>query len=418
MFAELFDDPNTVQKYEDAPLAEQRSLYLRHLAEFGAKKGVLRENASNQLHLICLLDLTEPEQVNISAVEAATWEWSRPRAPGHGRTLPASARSAGAFFQRAVRWLRFLGWLEEPASAQHPYTAEVTAYEAWLRHERGLSKETIDGYCTSADQFLHWLAASEIPLASLAITAIDRAITEKKASGQYSRTTMRIYAVRIRQFFRFAERQGWCMPGLAAAIIPPLIYPDRKVPTRLTRPDIERLLATTEGDRPADKRDRAILMLLIAYGLRSGELRGLQLDDLDWENETLQVRRPKPGRTHLYPLSRAVGQAILCYLQDVRRSDRERTLFLTLNSPIKPLSRGGLSNIVYRRLRRLGIVNGRRGPHTLRHTAAQHLLDQGMSMKVIGDFLGHRDPSSTATYAKVNLNALRQVGDFDLGALV
>ena len=65
----------------------------------------------------------------------------------------------------------------------------------------------------------------------------------------------------------------------------------------------------------------------------------------------------------------------------------------------------------------LGIVARHRGPHALRHSAAQHLLDQGMSMKVIGDFLGHRRPSSTAVYAKVNLNALREVADVDLGGL-
>ena len=59
----------------------------------------------------------------------------------------------------------------------------------------------------------------------------------------------------------------------------------------------------------------------------------------------------------------------------------------------------------------------RRGPHALRHAAAQHLLDQGMSYKVIGDFLGHRNTSSTAVYAKVNLNALREVADFDLEGL-
>jgi site-specific recombinase XerD len=70
------------------------------------------------------------------------------------------------------------------------------------------------------------------------------------------------------------------------------------------------------------------------------------------------------------------------------------------------------------RLARLGITAGRRGPHALRHAAAQHLLDQGVSMKVIGDFLGHRDPSSTAIYAKVNLNALREVANFDLECLL
>jgi integrase/recombinase XerD len=69
------------------------------------------------------------------------------------------------------------------------------------------------------------------------------------------------------------------------------------------------------------------------------------------------------------------------------------------------------------RLAAIGVVDGRRGPHALRHAAAQHLLDQGMSMKVIGDFLGHRDPSSTAIYAKVNLTALREVAALDLEGL-
>ena len=76
-----------------------------------------------------------------------------------------------------------------------------------------------------------------------------------------------------------------------------------------------------------------------------------------------------------------------------------------------------MRNSVARRLDRLGVMTRRRGPHALRHAAAQHLLDQGMSYKVIGDFLGHRDPSSTAVYAKVNLNALREVADFDLEGL-
>ena len=68
-------------------------------------------------------------------------------------------------------------------------------------------------------------------------------------------------------------------------------------------------------DRPVDKRDRAILMLFIAYGLRAGEVGGLRLDDLDWENEMLRVRCPKPGRTHFWPLSQGVGHAILRYIR-------------------------------------------------------------------------------------------------------
>ena len=88
-----------------------------------------------------------------------------------------------------------------------------------------------------------------------------------------------------------------------------------------------------------------------------------------------------------------------------------------MRAPIRPLDRRALGKIVRDRLASLGIVTGKRGTHALRHAAAQHLLDQGMSMKVIGDFLGHRDPSSTAIYAKVNLAALREVAALDLEGL-
>ena len=105
---------------------------------------------------------------------------------------------------------------------------------------------------------------------------------------------------------------------MAEGIVPPRFYPDENVRSTLSRDDVRRLLATTDGGRPGDTRDRAILMLLIVYGLRAGEVRSLRLDDLDWENETLRVRRPKTGRTDLFPLSQAVGQAIVRYLVEIQ----------------------------------------------------------------------------------------------------
>ncbi len=87
---------------------------------------------------------------------------------------------------------------------------------------------------------------------------------------------MKNYARSLRAFFRFAEDRGWCTPGIAAGIKPPRIYPDEQLPTRLSRINIQRLLATAEGDRPVDKRNRAILMLFIVYGVYG--LRALQGD--------------------------------------------------------------------------------------------------------------------------------------------
>jgi integrase/recombinase XerD len=104
-------------------------------------------------------------------------------------------------------------------------------------------------------------------------------------------------------------------------------------------------------------------------------------------------------------------------MREGRPAGRGRSLFFTSHAPIRPVGRKTLSKIVRDRLASIGIISGRRGTHALRHAAAQHLLDQGVSMKVIGDFLGHRDPSSTAIYAKVNLAALREVAALDLEGL-
>ena len=117
--------------------------------------------------------------------------------------------------------------------------------------------------CAAPRSFLAWLAARGKQLKSVRIADVDGAIEAKKARIQCSRETIRGYAARLRAFVRFAEDRGWCTPGIAAGILPGRFYRGEKVRSTLSRVDIQRLLATTEGDRPVAKRDRAILMLLI-----------------------------------------------------------------------------------------------------------------------------------------------------------
>jgi site-specific recombinase XerD len=365
--------------------------------------------------LVRLLKLKEGSRVRLSQIEIVTAIWSQPK--GRRCDRRASPKARTRFVNHAVRWLRFLGWLDEADKARHRHGAEIDVYEAWMRSSRGLSEETIRDYRAAADQFFDWLAATDILLASVRIADIDDAMNDKKARGTCGRRAMHDFAQRLRAFFRFAETRGWCPPGMAAGIMPPRFMRDEGVPKGLKREDVLRLLATTQGSRPADKRDRAILLLFITYGLRAGEVAGLHLDNLDWENEILRVRCPKPGRTHAYPLSRGLGQAIITYIREVRPSGFGRSLFFTLSAPVRPLTSKTLGKLVRDRLSRIGITSGPRGTHALRHATAQHLLDKGMSMKVIGDLLGHRDPSSTAIYAKVNLAALREVAALDLEGL-
>ena len=414
MLEEIFF-PRTVERYRAAPLVEQRERYLIHLRRTGARRQTLRKCANDQLSLVRLLKLKEGSRVRLSQIEAATAIWSRPK--GRRCDRSASSKAMARFVTHAVRWLRFLGWLDEPEREPHPHHAKIAIFEKWLRQERGLSTATIQDYCRATDHLFCRLAAKRVALSAVRMTDIDDVIAAEHKRGAWNRRTIHDYAQRLRAFFRFAEARGWCVRGVANGIMPPRFMRDEGVPKGLKRADVQRLLATTEGDRPVDKRDRAILMLFIAYGLRAGEVGGLRLDDLGWENEILRVGCPKPGRTHTYPLSRGVGDAILRYIREVRPSGFGRALFFTMRAPIRPLDRRALGKIVKDRLASLGIIAGKRGTHALRHAAAQHLLDQGMSMKVIGDFLGHRDPSSTAIYAKVNLAALREVAALDLEGL-
>lgn len=411
MFEDIFTRRCTIASYRTAPLLDERLRYLRHCAAEGVGRATLRQIAADQVQLVRFLGLRKAERVSMPGIEAAAARWLMCR---RGPVRPKTRR---VFVRRAVRWLRFVDLLSEPRKLRHTLTAEVAAFAAWMRRDRGWSEQTIRSCCNTVDRFFEWLDEWDVALASVGTADIDRAVARWHARG-CGRLTIRTYAQQLRGFFRFAERRGWCMPGLADGVMPSRFDPGETVPKALDRDEVLRLLRTSEGDRPVDVRDRAILMVLIAYGLRSGEVAGLRLDDVDWVEETLRVRRPKPGRTHHYPLSRGVGQAIVRYLADVRPARPDRELFLALAAPIRPLGGNAVSMVVRRRLDRIGITRKGCGAHALRHAVAQRLVDHGLSMKEVGDYLGHRSVSSTATYAKVQIGTLREVADIDLEGLV
>ena len=314
MFEELFTKPYNIGTYRAAPLVEPRERYLRHLAESGVSRFVLRQLALDQVRLLQLLDLREGEKVAVAQIQATAPDWFHARLHSLGHRPPTTRKSTKRSLSRVIRWLRFLGWLDEPEEDRHPYSGELGAFEEWMRTERGHAEGTIENNLRSATEFLDWLGAHGKRLESVRVADVDASIEAKQTGRPYSRVTIRGHAQRLRTFVRFAEDRGWCTPGMAEGIVPGRFYPDQPVRSTLSREDVRRLLAITDGERPVHKRDRAILMLLIVYGLRAGEVRTLQLGDLDWENETLRVHRPKTGRTDLFPLSRAVGQAICCLL--------------------------------------------------------------------------------------------------------
>jgi integrase len=140
---------------------------------------------------------------------------------------------------------------------------------------------------------------------------------------------------------------------------------------------------------------------------------------VSWANDRIYLLRPKQRRREEYPLLPSVGEAILRYVQWVRpRSSQWREIFLTVQTPFRPLSAGALYSRVSGHLDRLGIRSLKRGPHALRHACAGHLVAEGLTLKEIGDHLGHRSANATRIYAKVDLPGLREVAEFSLGGLL
>ena len=172
---------------------------------------------------------------------------------------------------------------------------------------------------------------------------------------------------------------------------------------------MRKLLESVDLRSALGKRDYAILLLLVTYGLRAREVANLTLDDTDWKRERLMVSERKAGHNTAYPLSSVVGEAIIDYLKHGRPRSSERHLFFRAMAPQVPLASGAISQRVTRYLHKAGIAVGRPGSHTLRHTCVQRLVDAEFSFKAIGDYVGHASPSSTQLYTKVAVEALREV---------
>lgn len=414
MFETLLTCPHAIARHCNGPLSEARRQYLAYCADRGMKIPTLRVLAHYLLAITkyLRLDKRSDRVVLLVDIRAAAARWSKRR--------PRSAKrvfSQRRFLRHAKRWLQFMGRLEQPATVPHAYAERVAAF-AEFQTEKGLSPQTVSGRCRRVQVILDTLCGANLPMEKLTLASIDGELGKMARDGSLTRTSIGTYAAYLRAFFKYAETRGWCRVGLAMGIIAPRIYAQEAIPSGPSRDDVQRVLATTKGDRPSDIRDRAILLLLIVYGFRSGEVGQLQLDDLDWERELICVRRSKQGRTQLFPLSGVVGDAIVRYLKEVRPRTSRREVFLALNAPIRPLHRGTLYQIVAPRLRSADVPLRHYGPHALRHACATHLLSQGHSMKEIGDYLGHSHPESTYVYAKVNLPGLRTVADFNMEGLL
>lgn len=220
-------------------------------------------------------------------------------------------------------------------------------------------------------------------------------------------TSVHALAVGLRSFLRFLEYTGRIRPGLAGAVpcpACPRLQPPAQVLDSASR---IRFLRSFDRTTSAGRRDYAIALCFSELALRANEVAALTLDDVDWRALTVRLRQTKQRRERLLPLPARVARALVAYLRRDRHAAGHRLLFLNLRPPLgRPLPTDGVRNVIRRAFGRCGLPAS--GPHLLRQSWASTAHQRGTDLKRIADILGHGSVDTTAPYAKVHFEQLRQ----------
>ncbi|WP_428558643.1 MAG: site-specific tyrosine recombinase XerD [Solidesulfovibrio sp. DCME] len=289
-----------------------------------------------------------------------------------------------------------------PASPPtHPW---VDRYLEHLIVAKGLSEHSLDAYSTDITSFLIFLNSHDGRLESVTDDTLFLYLMHLRARGLASRSLARHLSA-LRGFFAFAADEAW-LPGSPAALIENPKLP-RLLPDVLSREDVARLLAAPDTAKPKGYRDRTMLELLYAAGLRVSELVGLTLGDFDAQAGLLRVFG-KGAKERLTPIHDLAREFLSTYIATVRGAFHPREQFLFLNRSGKGLSR----QTVWKDIKHYALAAGvpqRISPHSLRHSFATHLLEGGADLRTVQMLLGHADISATEIYTHVQAGRLLAV---------
>jgi integrase/recombinase XerD len=291
------------------------------------------------------------------------------------------------------------------------YRHLVLDFLAYLEFERGLSRNTLDAYRSDLFQLGAYLDKIGVDALHAGHTELAGFLSELAAGGPerpaVSPATLQRKTACIRSFFRHLRREELLDGDPTAQLHAP--RESRRLPHVLAREEVKRLLEQPSGTEPTALRDRALLEVMYACGLRASEAIGLELTDLDLEAGVLRTRG-KGSKERIVPMGTEAIRALAAYLRRGRPplvgAGPDRAVFVNFRG--HALTRQGLYKIVQRHARTAGLA-GRMSPHTLRHTFATHLLAGGCDLRSVQQMLGHADIATTQLYTHLSTERLKDV---------
>lgn len=280
-------------------------------------------------------------------------------------------------------------------------------FRAWLKTQ-GLSVSTMRTYGTLAGDFIAFVDTRG-RLEDCEASTLD-AFVATLVGYQFKSVEQKLCAVR--SFLKFASQQGWVNVQLLNLV--PAVKSSKyaRVPSVWDAADVTKILDAIDRGNPCGKRDYAIIMMITRLGLRSIDIKRLELDDFDWPSNRLWVKQVKTGNKIQLPLLKDVGWAVIDYIRHGRPASDCREVFLRHLAPIGPFSdQDHLHQILCKHARRAHVPlsdKRRHGMHSLRHTLATRLMEDGTPIEQIADILGHQSVDSTGVYLKASLKLLSQ----------
>jgi integrase/recombinase XerD len=297
------------------------------------------------------------------------------------------------------------------AAANAEHDRLTLDFLAHLELERGLARNTLEAYRSDLAQFGRYLAERKLRACEAQREALTDYLAELSAPREerpaVSPATLQRKAACLRSFYRHLRREGLIEHDPTAELRGP--PRSRRLPKVLSRDEVSKLLAQPQGTDPLALRDRALLELMYACGLRISEAVGLLVADVDLEEGTL-LARGKGSKERIVPIGRQAVAAVGFYRRRGRPalvgSSSESHLFV--NHRGRGLTRQGLHRIISQHARTAGLGE-RMTPHTLRHTFATHLLSGGCDLRSLQEMLGHADLTTTQIYTHLSSDRLKDV---------
>ncbi len=287
-----------------------------------------------------------------------------------------------------------------------PMNKELSEFLAYLRHERNASAHTIVGYERDLRQLAEYLRESGVRW-NRAGNVVLRGFLASLHERKLAKSTIGRKLAAMRSFYEFCVRRGRIAENPARLLATPKL--ERHVPSFLSEQEAAGLLDLPLTDKPIDLRDRAILELFYATGIRVSELVGIDLGDLHLGERLVRVRG-KGKKERLVPFGRKAAAALQVYLR-VRpglqaEASSESAVFLNYRG--ERLTTRSVQRMVRAAIRKTA-VNRKISPHSLRHSFASHLLGRGADLRVIQELLGHSSLATTQKYTHVDLRQLLTV---------